>query len=73
MYKNKVIIGVATPTKFTHKLTEEQGWMLSSLEPADYKTVLYIGTCASNGDMFSCTNSENDIYIHCGYLNGGVY
>jgi hypothetical protein len=73
MYNNKVIIGVNTPTVFTYRLSENDGWVESLVIPTDYESVMYIGTCASNGDMFSCTTKEGHIYIHCGYLNSGVY
>jgi len=62
------------PVEFTHRLDEKNGWVDSEFDADEFDSVLYLGRCRQDGDMFAATDDGNEpIMIFKGHLNSGKY
>jgi len=59
--------------EFTHELVSDEGWISTDESPSDYKQIVYLGKCDSDGDMFAAYLKNGCIYIYKGNLNNGTY
>ena len=58
--------------EFTHELVIDEGWKSTYDNPSDYKQIVYLGKCDTDGDMFTAY-AHDCIYIYKGNLNNGTY
>lgn len=61
------------PVEFTEHLNSKYGWGPAFCTPENYETVVYLGRCSANGDMFAARNVGGCINIYKGHLNSGKY
>ena len=63
------------PIEFTHQFDMYDGWIEAVDAPKDWDSVVYLGNCVEDGDMFACKdNTETSlICIYKGHLNSGKY
>lgn len=61
------------PIEFTHVLSDTKGWRKDNVNPNDYDKTVYLGRCATDGDMFAAYYSGGTIIIFKGHLNSGKY
>lgn len=62
------------PVVFTHYLNISSGWETSlSLYPKDYDTIVYLGRCPEDGDMFAAYSKDGTIETFKGFVNSGKY
>ena len=59
--------------EFTHYLNADMALEKTSYIPSNFKTVVYLGKCRTDGDMFCAIDNYNDIRIFKGHLNNGTY
>ena len=52
-------------TVFTHYLDGNYGWQELKNKPSEYDSVIYLGKCDSDEDMFACNDTKH-IFIHKG-------
>lgn len=67
---------VLRPIELTHNLSIKKGWYeVSELEIVEFglTSVVYLGKCILDGDMFSARDKHGNIGIFKGHLNDGVY
>jgi len=60
------------PVEFTHVFNTDEGWEVTSILPAQYKKIVYLGKCEHDGDMFEAY-VDDCIDIFKGHLNSGNY
>lgn len=60
------------PVEFTHEFNTDEGWEVTSILPAQYKKIVYLGKCEHYGDMFAAYG-DDCIGIFKGHLNSGNY
>lgn len=61
------------PVEFTHVFHTAKGWGKCVLSPSAYESVVYLGNCVIDGDMFSALTDDGLINIYKGHLNSGEY
>lgn len=60
------------PIEFTHFLSASDGWIKTSDKPNSKSTIVYLGNCVVDGDMFF-ENYNGAFLIYKGNLNDGIY
>jgi hypothetical protein len=76
MKKITYIPGHSTPVKerpveFTHEMRPAKGWEVTENLPKQYVSVVYLGNCIEDGDMFGAYAKDGSICIYKGNLNSG--
>jgi len=66
------------PVEFTHQLSTSDGWVKSQIDTSICDKIVYLGKCATDGDMFAVNiylieNGHSNIHIYKGHLNSGEY
>ena len=60
------------PVVFSHVMNSE-GWSKTIDGPKNYSTIVYLGRCKTDGDMFIVYDNSNNIIVFKGHLNSGKY
>lgn len=71
------VTGEKKPSKgieFTQYLSSEKGWVsVGGFTPQEQKSIVYIGCCEADGDLFAAYSNNGLIRIFKGHLNDGTY
>lgn len=60
------------PIQLTHRQCND-GWEETLLKPSENEKIVYLGNCATHGDIFACYRLSGNIFICKGHLNSGKY